>query len=122
MASSRNETETGFRFLVLQLPRLGTARTKWENTWVWKRRGDGLGGVSPEEKGNSFRILERPNCLSCLAIEAVWFETGSGLSDRMLISHGWEFVEQGGIKAWAALCALRSEERVTVLSERGVEH
>lgn len=102
MASSRNETETGFRFSVLQLPRLGTARTKWENTWVWKRRGDGLGGVSPEEKGNSFRILERPNCLSCLAIEAVRFETGSGLSDRMLISHGWEFVEQGGIKAWAA--------------------
>lgn len=89
---------------------------------MWKSRGDGLGGVSPEKKGNSFRILERPNCLSCLAIEAVWFETGSGLSDRMLISPGWEFVEQGGIRAWAALGALRSEERVTVLSERGVGH
>lgn len=39
----------------------------------------------------------------------------------MLINQGWEFVEQVGIRARATLCALRSEERVTVLSKRGLE-
>lgn len=39
----------------------------------------------------------------------------------MLISHGWEFVEQEGIRTWAALCALRIEERVTIQSERVLE-
>lgn len=104
MTSSRNETETNFRFLVLQLPRLGTVHTKWENTWVWKRRGDGRGGVSLKKRGLPLGFWKGPVAFPALPyIEAVWFETGLELSDVMLISQGWEFVEQGGIRAWAAL-------------------